>query len=197
MRDCQIFTAITLWFSLKRCKHERVKHCEISMCIRLHDEASLQTCLMLAAQNHILKTSCLHYAMFKQFVLYTQRDWTRWGRSPQKCIMFSALRYFCNALLLLFPVSCFKKKLILLIIKEVTAINKCCSFELSIHQRFLKIYFHHSFHTPEAQLFSTLIIIINVSWSSDPHIRVICEGSCDTKDWNSLMMINSALITIK
>jgi len=33
--------------------------------------------------------------------------------------------------------------------------------------------------------FPTLIIIINVSWSSDPHIRVICEGSCDTEDWSN------------
>jgi len=30
-----------------------------------------------------------------------------------------------------------------------------------------------------------LIIIINVSWSSDPHFRVICEGSCDTEDWSN------------
>jgi len=33
--------------------------------------------------------------------------------------------------------------------------------------------------------FPTLIIIINVCWSSDPHIRVICEGSCDTEDWSN------------
>jgi len=30
-----------------------------------------------------------------------------------------------------------------------------------------------------------LIIIINVSWSSDLHIKVICEGSCDTEDWSN------------
>jgi len=34
-----------------------------------------------------------------------------------------------------------------------------------------------------AQLFSAFIIIMNVSWASDPHIRVISEGSCDTDDW--------------
>jgi len=29
------------------------------------------------------------------------------------------------------------------------------------------------------KVFSTLIIIINLFWSSDPHIRVISEGSCN------------------
>jgi len=37
----------------------------------------------------------------------------------------------------------------------------------------------------EKNIFSTLIIIINVSWLSDPHIRVISEGSCDTEDWTN------------
>jgi len=37
----------------------------------------------------------------------------------------------------------------------------------------------------EAQMFSTLIIIITVSWLSDHHIRVISEGSCDTEDWSN------------
>ncbi len=36
-----------------------------------------------------------------------------------------------------------------------------------------------------AQLFSTLIIIINVSWAANPHIRMISEGSCDTEDWSN------------
>jgi len=31
----------------------------------------------------------------------------------------------------------------------------------------------------------TLIIIRNVSWASNPHIRVISEGSCDTEDWSN------------
>ncbi len=34
-----------------------------------------------------------------------------------------------------------------------------------------------------AQLFSTLII--NVSCSSNQHIRMISEGSCDTEDWSN------------
>ena len=44
------------------------------------------------------------------------------------------------------------------------------------------------------KLFSTLIIIINVSWASNHHIRVISEGSCDTEDWSNDAE-NSALIT--
>ncbi len=34
------------------------------------------------------------------------------------------------------------------------------------------------------QLFSTLIIR-NVSWAANQHIRMISEGSCDTEDWNN------------
>ena len=63
--------------------------------------------------------------------------------------------------------------------------DKCCSFELSIHQGILK---------KSTQLFSTLIIIINVSWAADQHIRMISEGSCDTEDWSNDAE-NSALIT--
>ncbi len=35
------------------------------------------------------------------------------------------------------------------------------------------------------QLFSTLIIIRNVSWAANQHIRMISEGSCDTEDWSN------------
>ncbi len=44
------------------------------------------------------------------------------------------------------------------------------------------------------QLFSTSLIIRNVSWAPNQHIRMISEGSCDTEDWSSLMAAeNSAL----
>ncbi len=36
-----------------------------------------------------------------------------------------------------------------------------------------------------AQLFSTQIIIRNVSSESDQYIRMISEGSCDTEDWSN------------
>jgi len=62
---------------------------------------------------------------------------------------------------------------------------KCCSSELSIHQRILKENMYHRFY----KKLSTLIIIITVSWSSDPHIRVISEGSCDTEDCRVMMNI--------
>ncbi len=34
------------------------------------------------------------------------------------------------------------------------------------------------------QLFATLIIIRNVSWTPNQH-RMISEGSCDTEDWSN------------
>jgi len=36
-----------------------------------------------------------------------------------------------------------------------------------------------------AQLFSTLIIIRNVSRASNQDIRMISDGSCDTEDWSN------------
>ncbi len=36
-----------------------------------------------------------------------------------------------------------------------------------------------------AQLFSTLLIIRNVSWAANQHIRMISEGSCDAEDWGN------------
>jgi len=39
-----------------------------------------------------------------------------------------------------------------------------------------------SFH---ANMNCVQLIIIDVCLSSDPHIRVICEGSCDTEDWSN------------
>ncbi len=37
----------------------------------------------------------------------------------------------------------------------------------------------------KTQLFSMLIIIRNVYWVSNQHIRMISEGSCDTEDWSN------------
>ncbi len=37
----------------------------------------------------------------------------------------------------------------------------------------------------ETELFSTLIIIRNVSWAVNQHIRMISEGSYDTEDWSN------------
>ncbi len=45
-----------------------------------------------------------------------------------------------------------------------------------------------------AQLVSSLIIIINVSWAANLYIRMISEGSCDTEDWSNDAE-NTALIT--
>ena len=43
-------------------------------------------------------------------------------------------------------------------------------------------------------MFLTLLIIRNVYWAENPHIRMISEGSCDTEDWSNDAE-NSALIT--
>jgi len=29
------------------------------------------------------------------------------------------------------------------------------------------------------------MMMINVSWAANPHIRVISEGSCDSEDWSN------------
>ncbi len=44
--------------------------------------------------------------------------------------------------------------------------------------------------TESEQLFSTLVIIRNVSWAENQHIRMISEGSWDTKTGVWLMKIN-------
>ncbi len=55
-----------------------------------------------------------------------------------------------------------------------------------IHQTFLKnMYpvFHKTVFS--STTISTLIIIRNVSWAANQHIRMISEGSCDTEDWSN------------
>ncbi len=85
---------------------------------------------------------------------------------------------------------------------------KCRSFEISINKKILKKLIYHCFHKNMTQLFSTLIIIRNVSWASNhehhqivhsefwfwnQYIRMISEESCDTEDWSNDAE-NSALI---
>ncbi len=43
-----------------------------------------------------------------------------------------------------------------------------------------------------------MIIIGNVSWAANHHIRMISEGSCDTEDWsNGIWKFSFAIIGIK
>ncbi len=49
-------------------------------------------------------------------------------------------------------------------------------------------------HMKQHNCFSALIIIRNVSWAANLHIRMISEGSCDTEDWSNDAE-NTALIT--
>ncbi len=62
---------------------------------------------------------------------------------------------------------------------------RCWTFELSIHQTLKKNVSLFPQIYEAAQLFSTLIIIRNVSWAANQHIRMISEGSCDTEDWSN------------
>ncbi len=55
-----------------------------------------------------------------------------------------------------------------------------------------KIWNFYSSKNPEKKYVSTkilssttLIIIGNVSWAANQHIRMISEVSCDTKDWSN------------
>jgi len=55
--------------------------------------------------------------------------------------------------------------------------DKCCSFELSIHQKILG--------KKCTQLLSILIMIIIVSWAANHQIKMISEGSCNIADWTN------------
>ncbi len=63
---------------------------------------------------------------------------------------------------------------------NISILNKCCSFEFSIHQRIL-IKNDHSF-LKNIKPFSTLIIY---QMFLERHNRMISEGSCDTEDWSN------------
>jgi len=64
--------------------------------------------------------------------------------------------------------------------------GKCCSSELYIHQIILKkcitVYKHTHTHTHK-------IIIRNVSWAANQHIRIVSEGSYGTEDWSMKLNI--------
>ncbi len=45
-------------------------------------------------------------------------------------------------------------------------------------------------------MFSTLIIIRNLSWAANQHIRMISEGSCDTEDWVMMLKIQICITGI-
>ncbi len=53
-----------------------------------------------------------------------------------------------------------------------------------LNQGILQFFLQISQKLKAAQLFSTLIIK-NVSWAPNWHIRLFSEGSCDTEDWSN------------
>ncbi len=56
-------------------------------------------------------------------------------------------------------------------IQKISISDKCCSSELSIHQRNLKKFY--------SAVFNIIIIIINMFLTANQKIRMISEGSCD------------------
>ncbi len=75
-----------------------------------------------------------------------------------------------------------------LMLQNVSVSNKCCSFELYIHLWILKNKLYAGLHK---NVFSTLIIIRNVSWAA---YYYDFWRSCDTEDWSNDAG-NTALIT--
>ncbi len=68
-------------------------------------------------------------------------------------------------------------------LEKISISDKCCSSELSIHQRNLKKIY--------SAVSNIIIIIINVFWAANQNIRMISEESCD---WSNDAE-NTALIT--
>ncbi len=65
-------------------------------------------------------------------------------------------------------------------LKQIFISNKCCSFEL-----FIKEFWKQKFKKIWNSTTVNKIIIRNVSWAANQHIRMISEGSCDTEDWSN------------
>ncbi len=72
-----------------------------------------------------------------------------------------------------------------IMLQKISISDKCCSSELSIHQRNLKKF--------SSAIFKIIIIIINVIWGANQNITMISEGSCDTEDTEGVMMLKIQL----
>ncbi len=57
-----------------------------------------------------------------------------------------------------------------IMLQTISISSKCCSFDFSVHQRILKTKWSRSPQENIKQLFSTLIIIRNVSWAANQHM---------------------------
>ncbi len=80
-----------------------------------------------------------------------------------------------------------------IMLQKISISNKCCSFELSIHLWILKKLNVSRFPQKycAAQLFSTLIIIRNVSWAANQYIIMISEDHVTLK--TGVMMLKIQL----
>ncbi len=63
---------------------------------------------------------------------------------------------------------------IFVMLQNISILNKCCSFELSINLWILKNKMYHSFYK-NIKCFQKWIIIIIVSWAVNQHIIMISE----------------------
>ncbi len=124
--------------------------------------------------------------------------WMQWKFLWIKAFAGSArfLSFFLKTIVLLFikdALNCSKVTVMTFImLQKISISNKCCSLERSIHQRILK---NKMYQFPQkycaAQLFSTLIIIRNVSWAANQHIIMISEDHVTLK--TGVMMLKIQL----
>ncbi len=83
-----------------------------------------------------------------------------------------------------------------IMLQKISILNKCCSSEILIHLWIQKKINASQFPQKycAAQLFSTLIIIINVSWAANQHIRMISDDHVTLK--TGVMMLKIQLFNI-
>ncbi len=67
-------------------------------------------------------------------------------------------------------------------LQKIAVINKCCSFELSIHQGILKQKKRNMVSTKILCNTTVSKIDNDNKWEAGQHIRMISEGSCDTEE---------------
>ncbi len=66
-----------------------------------------------------------------------------------------------------------------ILLQNISISDKCCSSELSIHQRNLEIFFTHII---KLIFFYYIFIIIIIIKAANQNIIMISEGSCDWND---------------
>ncbi len=68
-----------------------------------------------------------------------------------------------------------------IMLQKIYISNKSCSVQLLIHQKIMYKMYHASWENTEHSTFT----IRNGVWSTNQHITMISEGSCDSEDWSN------------